>query len=159
MSPPGRRERQRVPRRKQEDAASVQRRRGGAFLDRAEVQQFIREQAARIAAPDVAALVTDGAALWAKAAALDGDRFDPFRVQIREALDCLDDHASGRCPQIPYHTVSVLAVALFYFQSPVDAVPDFLPKLGAVDDALVMAIAADMAADGLRRYRTWKGTD
>jgi uncharacterized membrane protein YkvA (DUF1232 family) len=120
------------------------------------VLAFISEQAARVAAPDVAALVANAAALRAKVGALEGSRFQPFRAQVEEALACLEDHAAGTCVQIPYYTVSVLAAALFYFQSPVDAVPDFLPRLGAVDDALVMAVATDMAAEGLQRYRVWK---
>ncbi len=37
-----------------------------------------------------------------------------------------------------------------------DAIPDFLPQTGAIDDALVMAVATNLAAEGLERYRTWK---
>ena len=131
----------------------------GVSLKRSDVVEFIDEHAARIAAPDVAALVAEGPALRARVAALEGTRFQDLRRQVREALACLDDHVGGRCPQIPYYTISVLAAALFYFQSPVDAVPDFLPRLGAVDDAMIMAVATEMAADGLRRYQTWKSTE
>jgi uncharacterized membrane protein YkvA (DUF1232 family) len=109
-----------------------------------------------MAAPDVALLVAERATLAAKATALDGERFAPFRQQVAEALACIEDYTAGRCPQIPYHTIAVLATALFYFRDPIDAFPDFLPRLGAVDDALVMAIATEMVADGLARYRTWK---
>lgn len=125
-------------------------------MGRADVEAFIDEQAARIAAPDVAALVADAERLRAKAAALGGKRFEAFRAQVDDALTCLGDHAAGRCPQIPFYTIGVLAAALFYFQSPVDAVPDFLPEVGAVDDALVMAVATDLAQDGLRRYHAWR---
>jgi len=134
-------------------------RRRTALLTRSDIVEFVKEHAARIAAPDVAVLVTDAARLRARAAALRGVRYQPLRRQIRDALECLDDYLAGRCPQIPYYTVAVLAAALFYFRRPLDAVPDFLLKLGALDDALVMAVATEVAAEGLSRYRTWKSAD
>ena len=134
-------------------------RRRTTLLTRSDIVEFVKEHAARIAAPDVAVLVTDAARLRARAAALRGVRYQPLRRQIRDALECLDDYLAGRCLQIPYYTVAVLAAALFYFRRPIDAVPDFLLKLGALDDALVMAVATEVAAEGLSRYRTWKSAD
>lgn len=130
----------------------------GELIKRDDVAAFVDAQATRIAAPDVHALVADAGVLRDKAAAVEGERFEVFRRQVDDALTCLEDHAAGRCPQIPYYTIAVLAAALFYFHSTVDAVPDFLPRLGVVDDALVMAVATELAADGLRRYQTWKTT-
>jgi uncharacterized membrane protein YkvA (DUF1232 family) len=127
-----------------------------ALLRRADIVEFLTEHAARIAAPDVTLLVGEGEELRAKVATLRGERFEAFRREVGEALGCLEDYAAGRCPQIPYHTVALLAAGLFYVHDPVGAVPDFLPKLGAVDDALVMAVATRLAAEGLRRYNTWK---
>ena len=125
-------------------------------IRRSDVVAFIDQHAAEIAAPDVVALAARGETLRAKTAALDPGRFRDFHVQITEAVACLEDYVAGKCPQIPYHTIAVLAAALFYVQRQVDAVPDFLPRLGAVDDALVMAVASDMAAAGLARYKAWK---
>ncbi len=134
-------------------------RRRTTLLTRSDIVEFVKEHAARIAAPDVAVLVTEAPRLRAKADALRGSRFQPFRRQIGDALECVDDYLAGRCLQIPYYTVAVLAAALFYFRRPIDAVPDFLLKLGALDDALVMAVATEVAAEGLSRYRTWKSAD
>lgn len=133
-------------------------RRTAVKLHRSDVVDFVNQHAAQIAAPDIAVLLTDGAMLRDKAAAIRGSRFQSFRRQVNDAIDCLDDYMAGRCVQIPYYTVAILATALFYFRQPVDAVPDFLPELGAVDDALVMAVATDIASQGLRRYRTWRST-
>jgi uncharacterized membrane protein YkvA (DUF1232 family) len=128
----------------------------GDLISREDVVRFVTEHAARIAAPDVLELATESDELRARATAVDGARFDPFRAQVDEALECIDDYSEGRCDQIPYYTISVLAAALFYFQDPMDAIPDFLPEIGSIDDALVMAVATDLAGDGLRRYRAWK---
>jgi len=145
-----------APKRKRAGSQGRPKRRSTALLRRADIVEFVNQHAARIAAPDVAALMTDGALLREKATAIKGLRFQPFRRQIGEALDCLGDYFAGRCLQIPYHTIAVLAAALFYFRRPVDAVPDFFLEVGALDDALVMAVASEMAGEGLLRYRIWK---
>ena len=128
------------------------------LVRRSDVVRFIDEHAARIAAPDVSALATKGAKLRARAATLEGARFKPFRQQLEQAVACIEDYSAGRCEQIPYYTVAVLAAALFYFNDAVDAIPDFL-QMGAVDDALVMAVATELATEGLERYRNWKTAD
>ena len=130
----------------------------GVDIQRSDVVAFIDQHAAQIAAPDVVALAARSEELRARASALDPGRFLDFHGQINDALTCLEDYVAGRCPQIPYYTISVLAAALFYVQRQVDALPDFLPRLGAVDDALVMAVASQMASEGLERYRAWKGS-
>jgi uncharacterized membrane protein YkvA (DUF1232 family) len=124
---------------------------------RSDVIDFLDQQAVRIAAPDVTALAAQAPAIRAKAGALDGERFRALRRQVAEALGCVEDYAAGECPQIPYYTVAVLAAALFYFQSAVDVLPDFLPEIGTMDDAVVMDAAMALVAEGLERYRTWKG--
>ncbi len=131
---------------------------GGLDLRRSDVVTFIDQHAARIAAPDVVALAARAETLRTRATVLEPGRFLDFHGQVAEALTCLEDYVAGRCPQIPYYTIAVLAAALFYVQRQADAVPDFLPRLGAVDDALVMAVANEMAAEGLERYKAWKAS-
>lgn len=128
----------------------------GLDIQRSDVVAFIDQHAAQIAAPDVVALAARADTLRTRATVLEPGRFLDFHGQIAEALTCVEDYVAGRCPQIPYYTIAVLASALFYVQRQVDAVPDFLPRLGAVDDALVMAVASEMAVEGLTRYRAWK---
>jgi uncharacterized membrane protein YkvA (DUF1232 family) len=44
-----------------------------------------------------------------------------------------------RDPRVPAARKLVLAPALLYLLSPIDLVPDFLPLIGALDDAIVVA--------------------
>jgi uncharacterized membrane protein YkvA (DUF1232 family) len=48
-----------------------------------------------------------------------------------------------RDPRVPGRTKSVLGVVAAYLASPVDLIPDFLPGLGILDDALLVAIVLD----------------
>ena len=84
---------------------------------------------------------------------------DLRRAVFELAITVLRDHAAGRCPQIPYFTISMLAAALAYLVDDFDLIPDFLPRIGTLDDALVMTMAFQQAEDGLRRYCTWKEID
>ena len=134
----------------------VARKAADGLVKRRDLVGFLREQADRIAAPDVTALVAQAPAIRAKAGTLDEEGFRVTRRQISDALACLEDYAAGRCPQIPYSTVAILTAALFYFQSQIDILPDFLPHIGVVDDAVVMGLATQMAGEGIERYLTWR---
>lgn len=48
--------------------------------------------------------------------------------------------------------MSLLATALYYYLAPMDVIPDFIPRAGTADDAIVLDIAWRLAAPGIRRY-------
>jgi uncharacterized membrane protein YkvA (DUF1232 family) len=47
--------------------------------------------------------------------------------------------ASGKYTAIPYRSIVLAVAAVLYFVWPLDAIPDFIPVIGYVDDAFVMA--------------------
>src|SRR5690606_20037945 len=75
------------------------------------------------------------------------------------ALQLVNEHAAGACPQIPYQTVAMLAVALLYLSDPIDVIPDWIPGVGSSDDALVFELAFQLARPGIERYCAWKGIE
>jgi uncharacterized membrane protein YkvA (DUF1232 family) len=54
--------------------------------------------------------------------------------------------------EFPKATVGAITLALLYFVSPFDIMPDVLPVLGLVDDAAVLAFVTKMVQGDLRRY-------
>src|SRR6185369_5295949 len=50
-------------------------------------------------------------------------------------------------------TKTVLIIAFLYILSPIDLIPDVIPLLGLVDDALVAGYALRQASAELERYR------
>ncbi len=129
------------------------------ILQPADIRAIILDLANSMAPGDVAALLQHERALRTKAAGLDPQRLPLLPAQLALALDCLRDHFEGTCPQIPYYTISLLAGAVYYFADEIDAIPDFLPRIGSLDDAVVMAVAFQLGEAGLRRYCTWKERD
>ncbi len=129
----------------------------GAILSAADLRKILLSLADQMAPGDVAELLAHEKQLRARCRGLTSPHLALFRDQITLAIDCLRDHARGRSPQIPYFTVSLLAAALWYFVDELDAVPDFLPRVGQLDDAVVLAMAFQLGEAGLRRYCDWKG--
>jgi uncharacterized membrane protein YkvA (DUF1232 family) len=131
--------------------------RSAAILTRAEVVGAVIELANKLAPADVGDLLVAESTIRERATKLDGAPGKMLRGELELALMCLKDHAAGRCPQIPYYSISLLAAGVAYLADQLDFVPDFLPRIGMIDDALVMAVAFDLGRDGLRRYCVWKG--
>jgi uncharacterized membrane protein YkvA (DUF1232 family) len=44
-------------------------------------------------------------------------------------------------PRVPLRAKVVLALVIPYLASPIDLIPDFIPVVGQIDDALVVAFA------------------
>jgi uncharacterized membrane protein YkvA (DUF1232 family) len=65
--------------------------------------------------------------------------------------------ARGRYRRVPWRAIAVASGALLYFVNPFDAVPDFVPALGLVDDASVVALVVASLRGELRRFAAWEG--
>lgn len=127
------------------------------ILQSADLRTILFDLATRLAPADVSALIGDADELRAQAAQLGAADPPRLRSQLNLALDLLRDHVEGACPQIPYYTIALLAAAVCYFSEQLDVIPDFLPRVGRLDDAAVMEMACQLANDGLRRYCDAKG--
>lgn len=57
---------------------------------------------------------------------------------------------------VPVGTIVSILGALLYFLSPVDLVPDFLPGIGYLDDAVVISVCLTLVKGDIDRYMEWK---
>ena len=71
--------------------------------------------------------------------------------QARLLYEMLRDAMAGKF-KVPWVTVSAITAALLYLVSPLDIIPDFIPGIGWIDDALVLSLAISVARVDLRRY-------
>ncbi len=53
-------------------------------------------------------------------------------------------------------TVASIAVSILYILSPVDAIPDFIPGIGFIDDAAIFALLLHSLAQDLAAFRLWE---
>lgn len=81
-----------------------------------------------------------------------------FRVVRDLALNvaCLYEMLVDPDYALEWKTKAAVIFALGYFISPADAIPDTLPVLGYVDDALVVAYVCHLLADQIADYRRFR---
>lgn len=76
----------------------------------------------------------------------------------RLLLSLVKDYVTGTYREVPYWVIGAAAFALVYVLSPVDLIMDFLPGIGYLDDAAVLAICLKLVETELARYKEWKKT-
>jgi uncharacterized membrane protein YkvA (DUF1232 family) len=57
---------------------------------------------------------------------------------------------------IPWGSIVMVVVAIIYFVSPIDLVPDFLPVAGYIDDATVIAFVIRQIKADLDKFTAWE---
>ncbi len=74
-----------------------------------------------------------------------------------DLFSLLRDWYQGRYKDVPWLVISSIGGALLYVLSPIDLIPDFIPVLGYLDDAAVIAALVKYVRVDLADYRKWKG--
>lgn len=64
--------------------------------------------------------------------------------------------ATGKYKTVPEKTIILVIVAIVYFLNPFDLIPDFIPFLGYVDDAAVIAWTIKSVYDDLENFKKWE---
>jgi uncharacterized membrane protein YkvA (DUF1232 family) len=62
----------------------------------------------------------------------------------------------GEYRDLSNKSLVILVGALLYFLMPLDAIPDFIPGVGYLDDAAVVAMALGAAKTEIDKFRAWE---
>ena len=65
----------------------------------------------------------------------------------------------GEYSEIPIGTLAAVIGVLIYFVSPIDAIPDFFPGIGLLDDAAVTSGALYLIKSDLDEYMNWRESE
>ncbi|WP_413786252.1 YkvA family protein [Psychrobacter frigidicola] len=79
-----------------------------------------------------------------------------FTTDVTLFISLVKDYSQGNYREIPYKTISAVVLGLLYILNPIDIIPDFIPVIGYIDDALVIAFCLKMVEKDLQNYQTWK---
>lgn len=66
------------------------------------------------------------------------------------------DYWKGRYREVSPWSILVFIAGIIYIVSPIDFIPDFLPLLGQIDDALILVLCMYFLEKDLHKYREWK---
>ncbi len=123
---------------------------------RAEAEHAVRSAAENMDENDISEAAVTGGQKMDK---LNKNRPGPL-VEMWEDLKTLiamvSDYATGEYREIPWSSITMAAAAVVYFVSPIDLIPDFIPGLGFLDDAAVIAFCVKVLREDIARYRLWK---
>ena len=65
-------------------------------------------------------------------------------------------YVTGRYKKIPFKTLAMILGALTYFLSPIDAIIDWVPVIGFLDDVFVIGMVLKFAHDDLQAFKAWE---
>ena len=79
-----------------------------------------------------------------------------YFTKAKSLLSLIKDYWNGTYPEVPWKTLAAAGGALLYVLMPLDLIPDFIPIVGLLDDAGVVAACLKLVTDDLVAYEKWK---
>ncbi|MFT7406374.1 YkvA family protein [Zhongshania sp.] len=83
----------------------------------------------------------------------------PYIDQVKTLFSLLQDYVKGDYREIPWWSLGSIVTALLYILLPFDAMPDFIPIAGFLDDAVVLKLCLDMITKDLVTYTQFRAQE
>lgn len=77
-------------------------------------------------------------------------------AELRVLLRLLRAWSRGEYKHVSWRTVAIIVGALLYFLNPLDIIPDFIPVVGQLDDALVLGFVLKAVREDLVAFKAWE---
>jgi uncharacterized membrane protein YkvA (DUF1232 family) len=82
--------------------------------------------------------------------------FKELRDDFATAIAMVKAYVRGEYRSIPWSTILVTVAGLLYFLNPLDAIPDFIPFKGLLDDAAILVYVFNTIREDLQRFQLWR---
>jgi uncharacterized membrane protein YkvA (DUF1232 family) len=79
--------------------------------------------------------------------------------QVKLLYELIRAYVDGSYREIPWVSIAMAVAATLYFLAPIDLIPDAIPVIGMLDDALVVRFTLSAIQADLRKFCDWKGYD
>ena len=81
-------------------------------------------------------------------------------ADVQDVVAMLNDYYHDRYKKLPFAVLAGSLAIVAYLVSPIDLIPDGVPVLGFIDDALIINVLLELCVDAeLSRYRKWCGDE
>jgi uncharacterized membrane protein YkvA (DUF1232 family) len=129
---------------------------GRSRVDERVARRTLYSAAAEVEERDVAELVERASEIDRKLESVPGRLRRTVR-QVRLLFELIGDFWRGDYRKVPWLAITMAAAAVIYFLNPFDLIPDMIPIIGYLDDAMVVGLAVLALEDDLKAYCEWKG--
>lgn len=79
--------------------------------------------------------------------------------KLQLLFEVLQAWYKGTYKEIPKGSIIMIIASILYFVSPADLIPDFVPVVGYLDDAAVIAFAIKQLNADLEQFKVWKASN
>lgn len=117
-------------------------------------EEYVEEQGKKVTQGDIEKVVQKSEEI--KKRFRPGGPLGRFMEDGRLLVSMVKDYTGRRYRQVPYATLGSAVVALLYVLNPLDLMPDVLPLIGQIDDAVIVAACLALIEQDLYKYRAWK---
>jgi uncharacterized membrane protein YkvA (DUF1232 family) len=100
--------------------------------------------------------VLDELAKADKKAERQGNKIKTFMEDLKSLVRLVRAWAKGEYKEIPVLSIILAVAAIIYFVSPVDAIPDWIPVVGYIDDAAVVGFVIYSIKGDLEDFHEWE---
>jgi uncharacterized membrane protein YkvA (DUF1232 family) len=142
--------------RKRSTTARRRKKRDSSLQARVEAEFSQAVKSARSYITDRARLRTLAHEATEKAASLPKEAFKETWAYFQAMLRLLRAYARGDYRRVPTTTLLIIVAALIYIVNPFDFIPDWIPALGFLDDAFVVAFAVAKTKQTLDEFIAWE---
>lgn len=80
---------------------------------------------------------------------------DQLKEEFFLLIQLVKDWGTGRYTHVSKKTISMSIVAIIYFLTPVDLIPDFIFGIGFIDDASVIGYVIQAIRSDIKQYKIW----
>jgi uncharacterized membrane protein YkvA (DUF1232 family) len=116
-----------------------------------ELIDFVQNQASGLSVADVDRLIADLPALRERFTTIPSHTYPYLSDQLEFLSLVIRDEVTGPNRYLTSQTVSEAAFALLYFRSATDLIPDSIPGMGLLDDAMVVSLVLRRHEGAFRR--------
>jgi len=79
-----------------------------------------------------------------------------FIGDFKLLIAVIKDYWKGNYRKMPFFSIAAIVAALLYVLNPFDIIPDFIPVIGYLDDAAVIAACLALVRQDLHNYKKWR---